>query len=102
LGRQADPWCYAEKNIDITLLKFLAGVVKIIIISFAVMIALGKFGITIAPFIAALGAAVFGASFVLQGPLSNLWCRALLASVMTVTRTGPYPPFNQYWQPTKM
>ena len=60
-----------KKNIDITLSKFLAGMVKIIIISFAVIIALGKFGITIAPFIAALGAAAFGASFALQGPLSN-------------------------------
>ncbi|MCK5684894.1 mechanosensitive ion channel [bacterium] len=60
-----------KKNIDITLSKFLAGMVKIIIISFAVIIALGKFGITIAPFIAALGAVAFGASFALQGPLSN-------------------------------
>jgi len=60
-----------KKEIDITLSKFLAGVVKILIITFAVIIALGKFGITIAPFIAALGAAAFGASFALQGPLSN-------------------------------
>ncbi len=60
-----------KKQIDITLSAFLSNVVKIIIIAFAVIIALGKFGITIAPFIAALGAAAFGASFALQGPLSN-------------------------------
>lgn len=60
-----------KKDIDITLSKFSASVVKILIISFAVIIALGKFGITIAPFIAAVGAAAFGASFALQGPLSN-------------------------------
>ncbi len=60
-----------KKEIDITLSKFLSSVVKVLIISFAVIIALGKFGITIAPFIAALGAAAFGASFALQGPLSN-------------------------------
>ncbi len=60
-----------RKQIDITLSKFLAGVVKVMIITFTVIIALGKFGITIAPFIAALGAAAFGASFALQGPLSN-------------------------------
>lgn len=60
-----------KKDIDITLSMFLAGVVKILIISFAVIIALGKFGITIAPFIAAVGAVAFGASFALQGPLSN-------------------------------
>ncbi len=60
-----------RKNIDITLSKFLSNTVKILVICFAVIIALGKFGITIAPFIAALGAAAFGASFALQGPLSN-------------------------------
>lgn len=60
-----------KKNMDITLSKFLAGTVKIIILGFALLVALGKFGITIAPFIAALGALAFGASFAIQGPLSN-------------------------------
>jgi small conductance mechanosensitive channel len=32
---------------------------------------LNKFGITIAPFIAAIGAVAFGATYALQGPLSN-------------------------------
>jgi len=36
-----------------------------------IIVALGKFGITIAPFIAALAALAFGASFAIQGPLSN-------------------------------
>ncbi len=60
-----------RKEIDITLSKFISNIIKFLIIGFAVIIALGKFGITIAPFIAALGAAAFGASFALQGPLSN-------------------------------
>ncbi len=60
-----------KKDIDITLSKFLSNIVKVLIIAFAIIIALGKFGITIAPFIAALGAAAFGVSFALQGPLSN-------------------------------
>jgi small conductance mechanosensitive channel len=38
---------------------------------FVVIVVIGKFGISIAPFIAALGALVFGASFAIQGPLSN-------------------------------
>ena len=38
---------------------------------FVAIIALGKFGITIAPFIAAIGAIVFGVSLAVQGPLSN-------------------------------
>lgn len=62
---------FEKKKMDITLSKFLAGCVKGLIVAFAVIISLGKFGITIAPFIAALGAATFGASFAIQGPLSN-------------------------------
>ncbi len=44
---------------------------KIFVLVFVFIIVLGKFGISIAPFIAALGALVFGASIALQGPLSN-------------------------------
>jgi len=60
-----------KKNLDITLSKFMAMFVRLVIISFAVIISLGNFGITIAPFVAALGGLAFGASFALQGPLSN-------------------------------
>ncbi len=60
-----------KKKMDVTLSKFLAGTVRIIIIGFTLLVALGKFGITIAPFVAALGALAFGASFAIQGPLSN-------------------------------
>ena len=60
-----------KKQFDITLSKFTAGGVKGTILGFAILIALGKFGITIAPFVAALAAMAFGASFAIQGPLSN-------------------------------
>ncbi len=60
-----------KKNLDITLSKFLSGVIKIMVLGFAIIIAMGKFGITIAPFIAFLSAAAFGASFAIKGPLSN-------------------------------
>jgi small conductance mechanosensitive channel len=62
---------FERKNFDITLSKFAAAAVKGTIIGFAILVALGKFGITIAPFIAALAALAFGASFAIQGPLSN-------------------------------
>ncbi|MDP3920520.1 MAG: mechanosensitive ion channel family protein [Candidatus Omnitrophota bacterium] len=62
---------FEKKKLDITLSKFLTGIVKILILAFAILIALGKFGITIAPFIALVGALAFGASFAIQGPLSN-------------------------------
>jgi small conductance mechanosensitive channel len=62
---------FEKKQLDITLSKFIASIAKATVIAFAVLIALGKFGITIAPFIAALGALTFGASLALSGPLSN-------------------------------
>jgi len=60
-----------RKQIDITLTKFFAGVVKILIIAFAVVMALAKFGITIAPMVAAIGAGAFGLTLAIQGPISN-------------------------------
>ncbi|MBW2405974.1 MAG: mechanosensitive ion channel [Deltaproteobacteria bacterium] len=62
---------FERKEFDITLSKFIAATVKGIILGFALIVAIGKFGITIAPFIAALAAMAFGASFAIQGPLSN-------------------------------
>jgi small conductance mechanosensitive channel len=62
---------FQRKDIDVTLSKFIASTAKVTILLFAVVISLGKFGITVAPFIAALAAMAFGASFAIQGPLSN-------------------------------
>ncbi len=60
-----------KKNVDITLARFLGNVVKILVLTFVIIIAIGKFGISIAPFIAALGAIAFGTSFAIAGPVSN-------------------------------
>ncbi len=60
-----------KKKIDITLSLFLGRLSKLVILAFVLIMALGKFGISVAPLIAALGAVAFGASFALQGPLSN-------------------------------
>ena len=62
---------FEKKKMDVTLSNFLAACVKMLILSFAGIIALGKFGITMTPFIAALSAVAFGASMAIQGPLSN-------------------------------
>lgn len=62
---------FEKKKMDVTLSNFLATCVKMLILVFAGIIALGKFGITITPFIAALSAVAFGASMAIQGPLSN-------------------------------
>ncbi|MSR77935.1 MAG: mechanosensitive ion channel family protein [Candidatus Omnitrophica bacterium] len=78
LGTLAANWIsglvYASmqsKLMDVTLSKFLAGVVKLIVLGFAIIIAMGNFGITITPFIATLSAMAFGTSFAIQGPISN-------------------------------
>ena len=70
LGRLVTRVC-EKKNVDITLSRFLGSVVKILVLTFVVIIAIGKFGISIAPFIAALGAIAFGTSFAIAGPVSN-------------------------------
>ncbi len=62
---------FDRKKFDVTLSKFIAKTVKILILSFTFIIALGKFGISIAPLVAAITAMAFGASFAIQGPLSN-------------------------------
>ena len=63
---------YSEsKHFDITLTKFIAGVIRIVIMIFVALMAMEKFGITIAPMVAAASALIFGTSFALQAPLSN-------------------------------
>lgn len=71
-------------GLDITLAKFFAGIAKTLIIVFVAIVALGKFGITITPLIAALGAIAFGSTLALQGPLSNY------GSGLTIILTRPF------------
>ncbi|MBU4333305.1 MAG: mechanosensitive ion channel [Candidatus Omnitrophica bacterium] len=73
-----------KKNIDVTVSKFIVGTVKLLVMAFAVIVALGKFGIEIAPLIAGISVAGFGLSFALQGPLSNY------ASGATLIFTKPF------------
>jgi len=70
LGNLVAAFCQ-KRNMDVTLSKFFGNVVKMLVLIFALIITMGKFGISIAPFIAALGAVAFGSTFALQGPLSN-------------------------------
>ena len=60
-----------KRNIDVTLARFFASSTKLLVMMFVIIIAIAKFGISIAPFIAALGAIAFGSSLAIQGPLSN-------------------------------
>ena len=67
-----------KHQVDVTVSKFIVTGVKFAVVGFAVLIALGKFGIEIAPFIAGLSVIGFGTSFALQGPLSNFAAGAIL------------------------
>jgi small conductance mechanosensitive channel len=60
-----------SKGLDITLSRFVANVVRIIIVVMVAIIALNKVGISVTPFLAAIGALSLGAGLALQGLLSN-------------------------------
>ena len=60
-----------RKELDITLSRFAASTAKLTIIVMVAVIALGKVGISVTPFIAAIGALGLGAGLAMQGLLSN-------------------------------
>lgn len=73
-----------RRGLDVTLSRFFANIVRLLVLVFVVIIAMGKFGITIAPFIAAIGAVAFGSSLAIQGPLSNY------GAGLTIILTRPF------------
>jgi len=60
-----------KKNIDITLRTYTGHIVYLILLACFFIIALGKLGISVTPFVAAIGAVSLGAGLALQGLLSN-------------------------------
>ena len=61
----------AKTTIDETLSGFIANFVRFLIVAMMAILALGKLGISIAPFVAALGAVSLTAGLALQGSVSN-------------------------------
>jgi small conductance mechanosensitive channel len=61
----------SRHNVDITLTNFVSSVVKVLLIITVIIVALGKIGISVTPFVAAIGAASLGAGLAMQGMLSN-------------------------------
>ena len=91
LGKKLSDWAAKfvtglcqKRHLDITLTHFIAMVSQIIVMAFAALLALDKFGITISPFIATISAMIFGASFALQAPLSNY------AAGLSIILTRPF------------
>ncbi len=60
-----------NRGLDVTLSRFLGNLTKFLLLGTVFVITLGNFGIAIAPLIALAGASAFGATFAIQGPLSN-------------------------------
>jgi len=58
-------------ELDITLSQFLASTTKMLIVIMITVISLSKLGISVTPFIAAIGAISLGAGLALQGLLAN-------------------------------
>ncbi|MCZ6773144.1 MAG: mechanosensitive ion channel family protein [Proteobacteria bacterium] len=60
-----------RRNVDVTLRQFIASTARLAVIGLFLIIAVSKLGISITPLIAAIGGLAVGASFALQGPVSN-------------------------------
>lgn len=74
LARSVSRWLIkllVAKQVDITMSQLLGSISYFAILFCFVVIALGKFGISITPFVAALGAFTLGAGLAVQGIVSN-------------------------------
>lgn len=80
VGRAVERFCRKQK-LDEILVRFIASAARLIILIGVGIICLGKFGISVTPFVAAIGALSLGAGLALQGLLSNYG--AGLAIMMT-------------------
>lgn len=72
------------KSIDVTLSRFTGSVVKMILLVMVVIISLSQIGVSVTPFIAAIGALGIGAGLAIQGMLSNY------AAGFTIIITRPF------------
>lgn len=61
----------SRHKLDITLSQFLANTTKMLMVVMITIVSLGKLGISVTPFIAAIGAISLGAGLAMQGLLAN-------------------------------
>lgn len=67
-----------KNNIDETLSEFVSAFVRFLVVMMVAILALGKLGISIAPFIAAIGALSLTAGLALQGSVANFAAGVIL------------------------
>ena len=60
-----------RRDVDVTLRQFIASTVRMVVVGIFLVVALSQLGVSITPLIAAIGGLAVGASFALQGPVSN-------------------------------
>jgi small conductance mechanosensitive channel len=80
---------FARADMDDNLAKFFGRIVYTIVIIFAVMASLAKFGVETTSFVAILGAAGFAIGFALQGSLSN-FASGVMLLVFRPFKTGDF------------
>lgn len=89
IGRKIIRKVLLKSKTDDAVISFVGNLTYFLILIFAVLAALAKFGIQTASFVAILGAAGFAVGFALQGSLAN-FAAGVLILVLRPFRTGDY------------
>lgn len=89
LGRGLVRRLLTRAGVDPAVISFVSSLCFFLILTFAVLAALAKFGIQTASFVAVLGAAGFAVGFALQGSLAN-FASGTLILVLKPYRVGDY------------
>ena len=89
IGRKIVTKTLEKSKTDPAVTSFVGSLVYFLILTFAVLAALAKFGIQTASFVAVLGAAAFAIGFALQGSLSN-FAAGVLILVLRPFKIGDY------------
>lgn len=89
IGRSACRKVLVKTKTDPAIVSFVGSMAYVIVLVFAVLAALAKFGIQTTSFVAILGAAGFAVGFALQGSLAN-FAAGVLVLVLRPYRVGDY------------
>ena len=87
IGRKILKGALEKRDVDPSIVSFVASLTYVLILTFTVLAALAKFGIQTASFVAVLGAAGFAIGFALQGSLAN-FAAGVLILVLRPYRVG--------------
>jgi len=89
IGRKLINRVLIKAKTDKAVVSFVSNLTYFLILTFAVLAALAKFGIQTASFVAIIGAAGFAVGFALQGSLAN-FAAGVLILVLRPFKTGDY------------